>query len=66
MAVATQQTTERPLIPQTHCSRCGRLINGAEPRVCVLCLTDMEKIEGQYGDWQTYVSEASETGGLER
>ena len=36
-------------IPQTHCARCGREINGTEPRICVLCLTDAEKAEMQYG-----------------
>lgn len=40
---------------KTHCTRCGREINGERPRVCIGCMTDHEKLIGMYGHGYTAV-----------
>jgi hypothetical protein len=45
----------------THCSSCGREINGAEPRTCVVCMTDHSKLTKQYGP--RYAAKLGDLGG---
>jgi len=47
MPTLSEPTTQA--IPTTHCSKCGREINGTQPRVCCGCMTSAEKATGEYG-----------------